>query len=137
VITTVHKGDMLFETKLGNHVIKIDVPSSMGGKDRGPTPPELFVASLGSCIAAFAASYCHQAGIDTKDLSVDLSFDKVQDPVRLVNLKATVNLPKGDCRRREQAILRAAEHCPVHETIAMLECVQIELVGPQEMAPAF
>jgi uncharacterized OsmC-like protein len=40
---------MSFETTLGNHRLLIDVPASMGGKDRGPTPPELFVASLGSC----------------------------------------------------------------------------------------
>ena len=47
-ITTYYKGDMLFESKLGTHSIIIDVPAGMGGTDRGPTPPELFIASLGS-----------------------------------------------------------------------------------------
>ena len=44
-ITTYYKGDMLFESKLGNHSVIIDVPAGMGGQDRGPTPPELFIAS--------------------------------------------------------------------------------------------
>lgn len=135
-ITTVYKGEMLFESKLGNHSILIDVPASMGGRDRGPTPPELFVASLGSCVGAFVADYCGRAGIDTRDLTVDVSFDKAEDPTRLANLKVRVNLPYGDCAKREQAIRRVAEHCPVHETIATLEGIEIELVGKQEAEPA-
>ncbi len=135
IITTAYKGDMLFETTMGNHTIQIDVPAAMGGSDRGPTPPELFIASLGSCIGAFAANYCQNSGIDTRDMTVDFSFDKADDPVRLINLKATVNLPYGDCQRREKAILRVAEHCPVHETITALQGIQIELVGQGELVP--
>ena len=55
-ITTYYKGDMLFESKLGAHSVIIDVPAGMGGKDRGPTPPEIFIASLGSCVGAFVAA---------------------------------------------------------------------------------
>ena len=127
-ITTYHKGDMLFESKMGEHGINIDVPPSMGGSDRGPTPPELFVASLGSCVAAFVTNYCGKAGIDTTDLSVDVTFDKAEDPTRLVNLKIKVNVPHGDCSKRKQAILRVAEHCPVHQTISTLEDIEIEIV---------
>ena len=134
-ITTTYQGDLLFETHMGNHNIQIDVPASMGGSDRGPTPPELFIASLGSCIGAFAANYCQKAGIDTTDMSVDLSFEKVLDPVRLVDLKATVRLPHGDCERRQKAILRVAEHCPVHETITALEGIEIELIGQEQLVP--
>lgn len=134
-ITTTYQGDMLFATQMGNHTIEIDVPASMGGSDRGPTPPELFIASLGSCIGAFAANYCQKAGIDTTDMTVDLSFEKVQDPVRLADLKATVHLPYGDCERRQKAILRVAEHCPVHETISALEGIEIELVGQEQLVP--
>lgn len=60
-IETTYRGDMEFETVLGSHRLVIDAPASMGGKDRGPTPPELFVASLGSCVGAFVASYCGRA----------------------------------------------------------------------------
>ena len=43
-ISTYYKGDMLFESEMGNHKLVIDVPPAMGGRDRGPTPPEVFVA---------------------------------------------------------------------------------------------
>ena len=124
---------MLFETQLGRHAILIDVPSSMGGSDRAPTPPEFFVASLGSCIAAFVAQYCERNGVDTRDLRVDLSFDKVSEPTRLANLKATVHLPHGTCNGRQAAIQRVAAHCPVHETISTMEGLQIEIISQEDV----
>jgi putative redox protein len=134
-ISTVYRGNMLFESKLGNHTVLIDVPAAMGGSDRAPTPPELFIASLGSCVGAFVANYCERAGIETRDMTVDVTYDKAGDPTRLVNLKVTVTLPHGDWANREKAIRRVAEHCPVHETIATLEGIEIVLVGKQELAP--
>jgi len=131
-ITTTYKGGMLFESKIGNHTVTIDVPESMGGSDRGPMPPQLFVASLGSCIGAFVAQYCEKNGIDDEGMSVDMIFDKAADPTRLVNLKATVNLPKGDCSKRVKAIERVAQHCPVHATINTLEHLEFEILGEGE-----
>jgi putative redox protein len=128
-ITTVYKGDMLFESKIGNHSLVIDVPDSMGGTDRGPTPPQIFIASLGSCIAAFVANYCNNVGLDTTGMSVDVSFEKVEDPTRLTNVVVDVNLPNAATKGREKAILRVAGHCPVHETICTLEEVDIIIKG--------
>lgn len=126
-ITVKHMGDMKFETQIGNHQIIIDVPSEMGGKNRGPTPPQLFVASLSSCIAVFATSYCNNAGIDADGLSVSLSFDKLDNPTRLGNFKARINIPKGDVGKRKKAVIHAASHCPIHETIHLPQQVDITL----------
>lgn len=128
-INTFYKGDMLFETEMGNHKIKIDVPPDMGGKDRGPTPPQLFIASLGSCVGAFVVNYCEKCGIDTEDLNIEVSFDKAADPTRLTNVKITVNIPKDDCCKKAKAIKRVAEFCPVHMTIQTLEDIELEIVG--------
>lgn len=128
-ITTFYKGDMLFESQIRDHSIIIDVPDSMGGSDRGPMPPELFVASLGSCIGAFVAQYCENNGIDDTDMQVEMTFDKADDPTRLVDLKATVLLPKGDCKARVKAIERVAHFCPVHSTIKTMEDLHIEILG--------
>lgn len=135
-IVTRYLGNMLFESQLGNYKLLIDVPASMGGADRGPTPPELFVASLGSCVAAFAAQYCDRAGIDASDMTVTVSFDKSENPTRLTNLRVTINLPHGVCGEREAALLRVVEHCPVHETIATLGEVQFEIVDASALAAA-
>jgi uncharacterized OsmC-like protein len=131
-VTTNYKGNMLFESTVGNHTLTIDVPATMGGSDRGPTPPEIFIASLGSCIGAFVAQYCEKNGVDDTGMTVDLSFDKAADPTRLVNLKATVKLPNGDCGKRIKAIERVATHCPVHATISTMEGLALEIHGQDE-----
>ena len=135
-ITTNYKGGMLFESKVGKHTVTIDVPPDMGGSDRAPTPPQLFIVSLGSCVAAFVATYCQQSGIDATDLAVDVSFDKAENPARLVNLKVTVKLPHADCQARKQALLRVAQHCPVHETIDTIEGVHMEVLDRSALAVA-
>ncbi len=126
-IITSYAGEMSFRTRLGSHELVVDVPPSMGGQDRGPTPPELFVASLGSCVAAFVASYCERTGLDTEGLSVDVTFEKAEDPTRLTDLRVIVNLPHATCGERERALRRVAAHCPVHETIATMSDVAIEI----------
>ena len=108
----------------------IDVPPSMGGRDRGPTPPKLLVASLGSCVAAFVASYCERTGLDTHDMTVDVTdatFDKAEEPTRLTDLRVIVNLPHVTCGERERAIRRVAAHCPVHETVATMSDIAFEI----------
>ncbi|MEA3355172.1 MAG: OsmC family protein [Patescibacteria group bacterium] len=127
VIKVNHKGKMLFETSVGKHTIKIDVPESMAGKNRGPTPPQFFIISLASCIAAFIANYCKNAKINTKDLSVSLSFEKFSNPTSLGNLKAVVKIPNGDFEKNKKAILRVANLCPVHKSIEKFKGIDIEI----------
>ncbi|MBN1247581.1 MAG: hypothetical protein JXC32_07970, partial [Anaerolineae bacterium] len=68
-------------------------------------------------------------GIDDEGMVVDITFDKADDPTRLVNLHATVKLPKGDCHTRVRAIERVAQHCPVHSTISTMKGLEIEILG--------
>ena len=132
-ITTYYKGDMLFESKLGAHSVIIDVPAGMGGKYRGPTPPEIVIASQGACVGAFVARYCGRGGIDATDMTVDVTFDKVENPTRLINLKVRVALPHGQCADRQAAIHRVAEHCPVHETILTMQGIDIDILGKEQL----
>ncbi len=128
-ITTKYAGDMLFETKVGNHTIQIDVPESMGGSDRAPTPPQFLVASLGGCIAAYLANYCNQIGLDPTGLTVEVEFEKVPDPTRLTDIKVHAHLPNADISRREKALLRVAEHCPVDITMTNFDGPELKITG--------
>ena len=52
-----HLGAVQFEIKARGHIIVTDQPRENGGFDEGMTPPELLLASLGSCAAFYAAQY--------------------------------------------------------------------------------
>jgi uncharacterized OsmC-like protein len=126
-ITVTHVGEMGFETQIGNHKITIDLPPENNGKDRGPTPPQLFATSLSSCIAAFATSYCNNAGINSDELSVTLSYDKLTNPSRLGNFKAVITIPNDPVGEKEKGVIRASEHCFIHQTMRLSSEVKITL----------
>lgn len=131
-ILTQYKDDRLFQTQLGSHSLLTDVPAAMGGKDRAPTPPELFVASLGTCVGALVVQYCERNGMDTRDMSVGVDFTKTDQPTRLKDLKITINMPHSTCKDREAAIRRVAAHCPVHETIVTLDDIEFVIVDQSQ-----
>ena len=116
-ITTVYGGDMSFEAIIGEHRVVVDATEAMGGKGRGPTASELFLASLSSCVAVFVAAYCEQTDLDTTGLTVDVSYERTEHPTSFTDIEVTINLPNADVGDRLEAIRRVAEHCPVHETV--------------------
>jgi uncharacterized OsmC-like protein len=123
-ITTRLKEDTLFQTQLGDHVVTTDSRSL-----EAPSPPEILVASLGSCVGVLVADYCRRSGIDTTGLTVDVEYDKASNPYRLADFKVDINLPNGKLDGRVAAIIRVAEHCPVHQTMRTLEGADIRVNG--------
>ncbi len=127
IAITRYQGDMLFETEVGGQRITTDVTPPMGGKGRAPTPPDLFVVSIGACIAAFVARYCEQEGIDTGGLTVETAFEKTEKPAFLTDFRVEVKLPNGTCGNREAAVERVADHCIIHETLHHLKQLEIRI----------
>lgn len=125
-----HLGDMVFATQVGNHKILNDVPLTpdWGGKDRHPTPPDYFIASISSCVAAFVVQYCHQVGFDAADMIVETSFEKATNPAHMHSIAINVTLPNADVGERREAIKRVCRHCTVHETISRMGEVNITVV---------
>ena len=122
-LTTKYKGDRLFEADNGTNTVTIDVRG-----ERALTPPQLFIVSLGACVSALISGYCESHDIDATGLEVDVNYDKVQNPSRMVNLKAVVRLPNADVKNREKALYHVAKHCPVHETIMTTDSMEIEIL---------
>jgi len=48
-ISVVWKGDMAFEANMDGHSVIMDAVPAAGGKNLGPTPKPLLMASLGGC----------------------------------------------------------------------------------------
>ena len=52
-----------------------DEPLELGGSNTGPNPVEQVLAALGNCLAVGYAANATAAGIEIKDLSIDLEGD--------------------------------------------------------------
>jgi hypothetical protein len=100
----------------------------MSPRDERTQPGSHTAGVVRGVVAAFVAGYRERVGLDDRDLSVDVHYDKAEDPTRFVNLSVTVRLPHATCGDREQALRRVAEHCPVHATISTLERISIEIL---------
>lgn len=122
-VTTRCNGDNSFEVVMGDHRIVVDSPETWGGHNLGPMPPQLFMASIGSCVAVLVNHFCDQHNLCRDSLSVDVDYDKADHPVRFTNIRVTVNMPDTNCPDdiTRKALQHVAEHCPVHETIATME----------------
>lgn len=56
-----------FGVRIRGHEFEVDQPDS---GDAAPTPTELFVASLASCVAFYAGRLCTRHGVDPTGLGV-------------------------------------------------------------------
>ncbi|MEU9047725.1 MULTISPECIES: OsmC family protein [unclassified Kitasatospora] len=117
-----------YEIALRRHRLVVDQPVEDGGQDAGPTPTELFAASLASCVAFYAGRYLTRHGVDPKGLRVDSHFTMATDrPARVAEVALTVKPPKGLDPARYDALLAVASHCTVHNTLHQAPAVRIEV----------
>lgn len=125
-----HLGAVQFEIKARKHTIACDQPAENGGFDEGMTPPELFLASLGSCAAYYAAEYLRQKGLATEGTRVKVTAEKVPDPPRVDNIRIQVELPLACDERDRAGVDRAVHRCLIHNTLMNPPKITIELHAP-------
>src|SRR6202158_6457763 len=80
-----HLGGVQFEIKARQHRMACDQPAENGGFDEGITPPELLLASLGSCVGFYAAQYLRKHKLATEGTRVRVTAEKLKDPARIDN----------------------------------------------------
>ena len=117
-VTVEHLGSVQFEIKTRGHSIISDQPVADGGFDEGMTPPELLLASLGSCAAFYAAQYMRKHKLATEGARVSIRCEKVKDPVpRMTNFVIDVAAPVELTAEDRNGIHEAVGQCLVHNTL--------------------
>jgi len=110
------------------HRIVVDQPADAGGDDSAPTPVELFVASLATCVAYYAGRYLTRHGYGRDGLAVSAGFTMAADrPARVRDIRLMVRVPVGLPAERRPALLAVVRHCTVHNTLVSTPPVTIDL----------
>jgi LmbE family N-acetylglucosaminyl deacetylase/uncharacterized OsmC-like protein len=125
-----HQGADRFDISIRGHVISVDQPVQDGGDDTAPTPTELFIASLASCVAFYARRYLARHGLPTQGLAVEATFEMGTRPARVSGIDVRLILPVGVPDERRDALLAVASHCTVHNTLLTTPRVTIALADP-------
>lgn len=109
-------GGVKFEADCRGHKLISDQPLDAKGSDEGMTPPELMLASLGTCAAFYAAYYLNYNKLSTEGLHVKVTAEKAKNPPRLDEFVIHVQAPAVDDSHRE-ALQKSVEKCIIHATL--------------------
>lgn len=96
------------------HSLVLDLETSKGGDDTGPTALELAIMALADCAITIFADVCKQSKIELNKLEAVAEAEKPSDSPKLTGVKIKVNV-SGKARKQllEAAWRRTEAMCPV------------------------
>ena len=130
-VTIQHLGNVRFEAKTRGHRVISDQPAGNGGNDTGMTPPELLLASLGTCAGFYAAEYMKVRSLQHGELEVKVIAEKAKAPARLEQFRIEVAIPGLDPKHQE-GVLRAVKACLIHNTLLHAPAIETVVSTPLE-----
>lgn len=117
-----------YEVAVRDHRILVDQPIDTGGRDEAPTPTELFIASVATCVAFYAGRYLSRHGYAREGLGVSAGFDMATDrPARVTAIRLTLQVPADLPAERWAALRAVVSHCTVHNSLLDPPMVEIDL----------
>jgi uncharacterized OsmC-like protein len=118
---------MQFEIKARQHILLSDQPAENAGHDEGMTPPELLLASLGSCAGFYAAQYLRKHKLATEGTRVRVTAEKLKDPARIDNFHIEIEAPAILSEQHRAGVESAVHHCLIHNTLLKPPNIVIEI----------
>jgi uncharacterized OsmC-like protein len=128
-VTVQHLGAVQFEVKAGRNTVVSDQPESNGGFDEGMTPPELLLASLGSCAGFYAVDYLKRQKLPMEGVRVRVTAEKAKNPPRIDNFRIEVDVPAGLSEEHKQGVEGAVHRCLIHNTLLHPPTIALEVRG--------
>ena len=122
-------GGKKFTMKVRGHEIVADLPESKGGEDSAPTPPELFMASLGTCMGVYAAGYLRTAEFDPEGLEISLDWEFNPEGNRIGKINVSLVTPNAVLGPRKRALMAAVSKCVIHNTLHQPPEINMEIKG--------
>lgn len=126
-----HLGGDRFEIDVRGHRLTVDQPVDAGGEDTAPTPTELFVAGLASCVGFYARRYLARHDLPTEGLAVEVAYEMGSRPARVSAVDLVLHLPDGVPAARREPLLAVASHCTVHNTLVSEPEILVRLAEPE------
>jgi putative redox protein len=128
-LTVRHLDGDQFAIDIRGHTLLVDQPVDAGGRDTAPTPTELFLAGLASCVAFYARRYLARHEFASEGFAVSLEYEMGNRPARVASARVVLTPPPSLPAERLEAFLAVASHCTVHNSLT--QPLQVDVVLAQ------
>ena len=127
------------EVTVGSHRFRSDEPVAVGGADAGPTPYDLLLAALGSCISMTAGVYARRKAWPLESVTVRMTHSRIHavdcancdtKEGMLDRIDVVIELTGALTEVQRTRLLEIAGRCPVHRTL------ESEVEIRRQLAPA-
>ena len=133
-IVVLHATGDRFVAEIRDHVVVIDQPTEAGGDDVGPTPTELFVTGLASCVAFYAERFLRRHRLPLEGLRVECDFEMGERPARVRSVDLHVSVTTDLTATQEAALRAVIDHCTVHNSLRSPPSVRIRVASNRQAA---
>lgn len=117
----------VYDIEVRGHRLRVDQPRYQG-TDSAPTPVELFVASLASCVAYYAGRYLVRHLYPRTRLAVHAEFTMAETgPARPDSVSLVVKLAHELPPERLEALRAVVSHCTLHNSLRNPPRVCVEI----------
>jgi putative redox protein len=126
-VLVVESGDGLAQILTdGRHELIADEPVAAGGSDRGPSPYELLLMSLGACTAMTLRLYARRKAWPLERVQVHLRHGRIHaedcascetEQGFLDRIERRIELAGPLSTEQRTRLLQIADKCPVHRTL--------------------
>jgi len=127
---TAHIGASGFRTDItaGAHSMVADEPRALGGTGKGPTPYELLLAALSSCMAMTLRMYADRKRWPLESVRIQLRTESAHEKdcekcaeadVGIPRIKRKIDLEGPLTEEQRARLLQVADRCPVKQTLGL------------------
>lgn len=125
-VTVIHRGGDAFWIDTRGHVVTTDQPGA-DHHGAGPTPVELFVMSLASCVAYYAVRYLRHCRLPSDGLTVRCEWSMRSGPPRVSRIDLDVEPPAELDEASRAGLAAAVDGCTVQQTLRQPPAVTVHI----------
>jgi putative redox protein len=119
-VTRDRTGKMRHSVAVRDHRFPVDELAAAGGEDSGPSPHDLYDASLAACKALTVLWYANRKQIPVEDIEVTVERDATGERQGIYRLHATLALRGPLSAAQREELLNVAGKCPIHRLMTQV-----------------